>query len=164
MQKIPGFDNYYATTTGRIFKNEKEVSYRKASGYIVCMVTRENKQKSISVHRLVALTYIPNPENKPQVNHIDSDRANNNVENLEWVTANENMQHAVQNNRMGYHSERVSKYELITLKEIAEIKHLVSKGYDEDLIARFYNLFPAQIRIIVTDTPKNDMYRILKNQ
>ncbi len=51
-------------------------------------------QKVVTVHRLIAMTFIPNVKGKPQVNHIDGDKRNNNVSNLEWCTASENLKHA----------------------------------------------------------------------
>ena len=63
-------------------------------GYLKVFLGKGNGEKlSISVHKLVALAFIPNPDNKPQINHIDADKNNNRVENLEWVTNEENHRH-----------------------------------------------------------------------
>ena len=75
---------------GKLLKTHQN---KKRDGY--CYVSLANGKKthsSFRVHRLVAEAFIPNPYNKPQVNHIDGDVTNNNVNNLEWVTAKENIQ------------------------------------------------------------------------
>ena len=65
-----------------------------SDGYCQVGLTKKNIRKMYKAHRLVAEAFIPNPENKPQINHIDGDKTNNVMKNLEWVTREENMQHA----------------------------------------------------------------------
>lgn len=65
--------------------------------YCVTITLKNHKQKVIQVHQLIAQTFIPNPKNKPQVNHKDGNKLNNDVSNLEWVTVQENIVHAFEN-------------------------------------------------------------------
>ena len=67
-------------------------------GYLCVSFSKNNRQKSFRVHRLVAKAFIPNLKNKPQVNHKDGDKKNNCIENLEWCDNYENFQHALKNN------------------------------------------------------------------
>lgn len=76
-------------TTDYILSQSSQQDYR----FVTLLIN--GSQKRMRVHRLVAETYIENPENKPYVNHINGKRDDNRVENLEWVTASENTQHAV---------------------------------------------------------------------
>lgn len=93
---IPGFPGYLVTPDGRVFAQngrEKKPSPN-YKGYLVVSLRNEGKQYVRRVHRLVALAYLPNPENKPDINHKDGNKQNNRVENLEWVTNSENHWHA----------------------------------------------------------------------
>ena len=69
------------------------------TGYVYAKVDTRNGRKSKRIHRIVALTYIPNPHKKAEVNHKDGNRQNNSVSNLEWVTRTENMRDATKRKR-----------------------------------------------------------------
>lgn len=83
-----------------------QVAYKQVS------LWKNNKGTSLYVHRLVAEAFIPNPSNKPEVNHIDGNRQNNHVSNLEWVTSKENSQHAI-NTGLQVYTHRLTKEEFI---------------------------------------------------
>lgn len=94
-------------------------------GYIRVRLWKDSRVKTISVHKLVALHFIPNPLNKPQVNHKDGNKKNNSVDNLEWCSANENMAHAYKNG-------------LIKTKRVKQIK-------DGKVIKIFLNIYRASV-------------------
>ena len=71
------------------------------NGYLNVCLSKNGNKKTYSIHRLVALTFIPNPNDLPQVNHINEDKTDNRVVNLEWVSAKENCNHGTRNERMG---------------------------------------------------------------
>lgn len=75
---------------GRILKQSMS-----NAGYLRVHIRNGAKGKNASVHRLVALAFVPNPDGKAEVNHKDGDKLNNSAENLEWVTPSENMRHAL---------------------------------------------------------------------
>lgn len=111
-KEIKGYEGLYAVSNkgqvknimnGKILKN-----YINTLGYpFVQFYNGNGKSKQITVHKLVAQAFLPNPLNLPQINHVDEDKTNNNVTNLEWVTASENRVHS--NHQ---HSCKINQYTL----------------------------------------------------
>ena len=102
MLKIKDFEDYTIDEQGNVFSLRKNKYLKQTiNKYGYCKVTlQKNKYKKMfSVHRLVAEAFIPNPNNYPCVNHIDSDRTNNNIDNLEWCTHKQNTQWALKTGR-----------------------------------------------------------------
>lgn len=101
---VPGYEGLYEVSNwgrvkglkyGRILKPCKD-----QDGYLSVQLCKEGKIKRLRVHRLVAMAFIPNPDNLPCVNHINEIKTDNRVENLEWVTNKENSNHGTRNKRI----------------------------------------------------------------
>lgn len=75
-------------------RRELSTKHNRFTGYDAVDLRRDGECKTVSVHRLVATAFIPNPDDLPEVNHIDEDKTNNRVENLEWVTSSQNNFHS----------------------------------------------------------------------
>lgn len=91
--------NYVVSNTGRVRRegSDKDHSIRDRKGYFAVDLYENGKRTTERVHILVAEAFVPNPDNKPMINHKDGNKHNNNAENLEWVTRKENCSHAWKN-------------------------------------------------------------------
>ena len=93
-KKIEGFENYSVSDFGNI-RNDKTRKILKPAlhdGYFRIRLRNDKKALALFVHRLVLLAFQPNPENKPQVDHIDNNCSNNKIGNLRWTTISQNCQ------------------------------------------------------------------------
>ncbi len=96
-KKIPGFEHYTIDELGVVINTETGKTKKNTLGkvgYFYVDLYKNKKNKKMYIHRLLAQLFIPNPENKPEVNHKDGVKTNNSLDNLEWVTRSENTSHA----------------------------------------------------------------------
>lgn len=111
---------------GRKRKGKIITKSKDTKGYLRVELHLDGRKKRYKVHRLVAMTFIPNKENKPQVNHIDGDKTNNYVNNLEWSTNGENNKHAYD---IGLKPKKISNEDKHWIKK-------VYKPYDKEFGSR----------------------------
>lgn len=168
---VKGYKNYYKVSThGRVKTVPRLVKCRAgkyrlcrrrflsqtpdAFGYPCTTLSKNNIARGWKVHRLVAIAFIPNPKNKPAVNHKDGDRTNNHVENLEWATVKENWDHAVKNGLYDPLDKNFAKgsrnaHSTLTEKQVREIRRKWKHGIKIDVLEKEYPSKRANLYAII---------------
>lgn len=147
---IKGYEGKYSITKdGKVFSHirNKFLKYDLRNNYYAVKLGKYGKK--IAVHRLVALTYIENVEDKPYINHIDGNKLNNNVDNLEWCTAKENINHAQMNGLMKVKTYPVFRRQKISNEEAIKICEAFKNGYSVLKLAKEYNVIRGTIYAIL---------------
>jgi DNA-binding NarL/FixJ family response regulator len=163
MKDIPNYEGRYAVTRdGRVWSHKKETLVGKNGGIRIdgnkwltlsinnrgkgyqriALVDKNGKRKMLLVHRLVALTYIPNPSSLPFINHINGDTTDNRVENLEWCSPQGNAIHAYGNGWIKIPSQKgeANSQAKLTIDDVRKIRQMAAQGFGDTEISRKLNL------------------------
>lgn len=145
MKDIRGYEGLYAITScGRVYSYKRKVFLKPADngdGYLKIGLCKDRKRKWYYIHRLVAEAYIPNPENKLYINHIDECKTNNSLQNLEWISHKDNCNFGTRNERIAKaHSKKIfcietnEKFNSIT--EAAKAVNIDPSGISNCLVGK----------------------------
>ena len=159
---IPGYIGIQVSNIGRIKKNTKkndnriiEVFPKDTDGYYKCSIQKlDGTWTSSYVHRLVALAFIPNNENKPCVNHKNSNRIDNTMDNLEWVTHKENVLHSYISGRRKQ-CKIVPRNTILTDYQVSQIDTL-RNYYTLNQLSKLFNISYTSIKNIVIKKKKHE--------
>lgn len=151
---VSEYGEVYSTISNKILKTTMVRKYHRVS-----FLTDDGKDKAFLVHRLVSIVFLDNPSNKPEVNHIDGNPDNNHVSNLEWVTREENQQHAFKNGLNTNKGERNGRA-LMSAEKAVEIYSAMLDGMTTAEASAVFGFNKATIRNIRT---KKNWYEYLKD-
>lgn len=156
--RVKSVSRFRASGGGGYVQKERIIKTSFALGYERCSLWLENKPKDVKIHVLVASAFINNECKKPQVNHIDGDKTNNNLSNLEWVTAKENMIHSYASlKRKHCNKKKISDKDVI---EIRRWKATTNITYSE--LAKIYGVDPANVCNIVNHKARVNAYGVVR--
>lgn len=162
-KEIKGFEGaYMISNTGKVLSiprrgtKQRKPALRALSlnhdGYVKVRLLYKGKDETARVHRLVAEAFIPNPEGKETVNHIDGNKENNNVDNLEWADRHEQLQHAYVNNLKKPMKGENNPWAKLTEEQVAAIRREYvrnSKDHGTVALGRKYGVNNSTIGLIV---------------
>ena len=158
-KEIPNFSRYHCSNTGKLktfsWKGGKETRILKPhpnhKGYLMTMLKRDDgKSKTVTVHRMVATTWLENLENKPEINHKNGIKTDNMVDNLEWCTQEENRAHAIENDLQYVLKGEEIGNSILTKEQVIEIREkFVPRIYGRDKLAQEYGVKPCTIKDVI---------------
>jgi len=131
---------------------------KEKAGYVTCALCINGKAKRFKIHRLIALSFIPNPTNKADINHKNGIKTDNRIENLEWCTSSENQRHALNNGL------KIPKYGTMhhsTKLTINEVKEIFKSGQSCMKLSKKYNICHSSIHDIKTGKTWSSVTSIL---
>ena len=153
---IPNYEGYYQVSDkGNVRSVDRIIKYTNGrtktlkstpiktrvskTGYAVVLLNKNNTKKSLLVHRLVAIAFIPNLTNQLEVNHLNGLKTDNRVENLEWCFRKHNVSHA--------YATALQKSKL-NKNQVSEIKQLIMKGLSQRAVGRMFGVSHTNIQLI----------------
>ena len=154
MKEHPTEQGIFVCEDGRVFSNRSGKlielkTHTMWKGYVLVTIRSNGVKKKHRVHRLVAQTYLPNPDNLPEVNHIDRDKTNNHVSNLEWITSRDNTVHSV------------CKY-LWTIQNIHTLETVTVRNLSQ--FAESNNLHKSHLHKTYTNGQQHKGFRVIKKE
>ena len=165
-KEIKGYEgSYEVSNLGEVRSMDRNIKYSNGTivpykgklkkqsidkyGYAYVGLYLNQNHKQGMIHRLVANAFIDNIDNKPQINHIDGNKLNNHVDNLEWVTAQENLTHAVDIGLLDNVSGEGHYKAKLTNKDVVKIRQRVSNGENYQSIADDYGVVKSTIGFLI---------------